>query len=126
MTFFGIGLSAYFGPKMIEKRQEAAESKQAALEGSASTEQMYITNMNIIIAEYKEQVAGFKDELKAVREEFAEFKEDNVIKILAYENKIKFLELKIEKKEYALVEAHATILSKDAIILELRDTIELG
>lgn len=126
----GIGLSAVYGPKMIKKQQDVKELNQVRTEGDASTEQMYITNMGLLLTEYKEQVSGFKEELREVRKEFSAFRHQQEKKTLEYENKINFLEIQIEDKndkidelEVAINEYEIAIVEKNALILELKGDV---
>lgn len=123
----GIALSAVYGPKMMKKQQNVKELNELKTEGDASTEQMYITNMGLLLTEYKEQVSGFKEELREVRKEFSEFRHQQEKKTLEYENKINFLEIQIEDKndkidelEVAINEYEIAIIEKDTLILELK------
>ena len=127
LALIGTVLTTIYGPKLIKKQQNVKELNQLKIEGDASTEQMYITNMGLLLTEYKEQVSGFKEELREVRKEFSEFRHEQEKKTLEYENKINFLEIQIENKndkieelEVSINEYELAITEKETLILELK------
>ena len=74
------------------------------MESETNSEGMYVENMSVILAEYKEQVSGFRDEVKQLKElnetikkEFDEFRHDHYKEIEEYKKYIDLIE--IENKE---------------------------
>lgn len=80
------------------KKQTEHQLKGKQLESEANTEGMYVQNMSMILAEYKEQVSGFRNELSLVKQEFSEFKKEHYRKIEEY----KFYVAELEEENEAL------------------------
>lgn len=99
LTFLGLYLTAVHGPKVLAKIQGKQKKEEVKLEGDSNAEVMYVTNMSVILGEYKEQVSGFRDELQTVRKEFAEFKEAHKKEVEEYKTNIIFLEREIELRD---------------------------
>ena len=74
------------------KKQTEYQLKEKKAEVEANTEGMYVQNMAMILAEYKEQVSGFRDELRQVKSEFAIFREEHYRKMDEYKVYVKELE----------------------------------
>ena len=74
------------------KKQTEYQLKEKKAEVDANTEGMYVQNMAMILAEYKEQVSGFRDELRQVKSEFAIFREEHYRKMDEYKVYVKELE----------------------------------
>lgn len=74
------------------KKQAEHQLKEKEAEVEANTEGMYVQNMAMILAEYKEQVSGFRDELRQVKSEFAIFREEHYRKMDEYKVYVKELE----------------------------------
>jgi len=80
------------------KKQAEHQLKEKKAEVEANTEGMYVQNMSMILAEYKEQVSGFRNELSLVKQEFSEFKKEHYRKIEEY----KFYVAELEEENEAL------------------------
>lgn len=123
LTLIGVIVSAIYGPKTVAKIQGKQKIEEIRTEGDANAETLYVQNMSVLLTEYKEQVAGFRNELTVVREEFALFKEQHNKEVLEYENKIAFLEIEIEHKDDRIEELETVVISKDSIIATLKGDI---
>ena len=120
MTFMGLIVTAVYGPKVMAKVQGKQKIEEIKTEGDANAETLYVQNMSVLLTEYKEQVSGFRDELTAVRKEFALFREQHDKQVLEYENRIAYLEIQSEKKDEIIEELEADIIKKDGIIEALK------
>lgn len=123
LTLIGVIVSAIYGPKTVAKIQGKQKIEEIRTEGDANAETLYVQNMSVLLTEYKEQVAGFRNELTVVREEFALFKEQHNKEVLEYENKIAFLEIEIEHKDDRIEELETVVISKDSIIATLKGEV---
>ena len=74
------------------KKQAAYQLK----EKEANTEGMYVQNMAMILAEYKEQVSGFREELRVLKAEFSDFRREHYKKIEEYKIYVAELEEEID------------------------------
>ncbi|SFB91021.1 hypothetical protein SAMN04488102_101373 [Alkalibacterium subtropicum] len=86
------GLLTYFGTK----KQTEYQLKGKEVEADANTEGMYVQNMSMILAEYKEQVSGFREELRVVKAEFSDFRREHYKKIEEYKIYVEELEEEID------------------------------
>lgn len=120
LTLIGVVVSAVYGPKTIAKIQGKQKIEEIRTEGDTNAETLYVQNMSVLLTEYKEQVSGFREELTAVRKEFALFKEQHEKKVLEYEDRIAFLEIQAEQKDEKIEELEADIIIKDDIIATLK------
>lgn len=123
LTLIGVIVSAIYGPKTVAKIQGKQKIEEIRTEGDANAETLYVQNMSVLLTEYKEQVSGFRDELTAVRKEFALFREQHEKKVVEYEDRIAFLEIQAEKKDEKIEELEADIIMKDGIIATLKGDI---
>lgn len=69
-----------------------ASKESSIIQARATTEGMYIESMELILTEYKEQVASFRDEVqelrkdnKELKQEFEGFKEKHKSEVAKYE-----------------------------------------
>lgn len=122
LTFAGIVVSAVYGPKTLAKIQGKQKKEEVKLEGDSNAEVMYVTNMSVILGEYKEQVSGFRNELESVRKEFAEFKDAHNKEVEGYKSQIVFLKVQLEQEEDKNEELQTIIISKDEM-LAIKDEI---
>lgn len=88
--------------------------KRQKVESETNSEGMYVENMSVILAEYKEQVSGFRNEVRQLREdnegikrEFDEFRKSSNEKMEEYKKYVELLEaenddLKEENSELKL------------------------
>lgn len=96
------GVFTYLGTRTTTKGTVKSEK----LKGEANTEGMYVENMSLILAEYKEQVSGFRQEVKMLREEnaelkddFSQFKQSHYTEVREYKNIIANKDERIEELE---------------------------
>lgn len=73
--------------------------QKALDDNDANMEKFYAGEMGSIIAEYKEQVSGFREELRQVKQEFSDFKKQHEKEVTGYKNRIEFLEEENEALE---------------------------
>jgi len=78
------------------KKQAEHQLKEKKAEVDANTEGMYVQNMAMILAEYKEQVSGFREELRVVKAEFSDFRREHYKKIEEYKIYVAELEEEID------------------------------
>ncbi|MBM6615645.1 hypothetical protein JTF06_12185 [Desemzia sp. RIT804] len=123
LTFFGLYLTAVHGPKVLARIQGRQKKEEVKLEGDSNAEVMYVSNMSVILGEYKEQVSGFRNELESVRKEFAEFKKAHKKEVEEYKTSIVFLEREIEMRDDRIEELESEILEKNGIIATLKGEI---
>lgn len=116
LVFAGVVVSAVYGPKKLSEFNLKAKKEEVKLEGDSNAEVMYVSNMSVILGEYKEQVSGFRNELESVRKEFAEFKDAHNKEVEGYKNQISYLKIKNEQLEDENEELQAIIITKDKII----------
>lgn len=116
LTFFGGVVATYYGPKKKAEVEGKSKVEEVKMEGDSNAEVMYVTNMSVILGEYKEQVSGFRNELESVRKEFAEFKDAHNKEVEGYKSRIVFLEVQLEQEEDKNEELQTIIISKDEII----------
>ncbi|GEK88876.1 hypothetical protein SAMN04488100_10517 [Alkalibacterium putridalgicola] len=114
-------LLTYFGTK----KQTEYQLKGKQVEADVNTEGMYVKNMSIILAEYKEQVSGFRDELKQVKQEFAAFKDEHYRKINEYEVYTKELEEENEKSKGIIANLKEIIAKLKQEIANLKEQIAI-
>ena len=84
-----------------------ADIKRQQLESETNSEGMYVENMSVILAEYKEQVSGFRDEVRqlraenaSIKQEFNEFRKVSNEKMEEYKKYAELLETEnVELKE---------------------------
>lgn len=130
LTFFSGVVATYYGPKKKAEVEGKSKVEEVKMEGDSNAEVMYVTNMSVILGEYKEQVSGFRNELENVRKEFASFKDAHNKEVAEYQSKIAFLELQIENKddqieelETEIIEIKTDNIAKDGIILALKGEV---
>ncbi|MCO8286693.1 hypothetical protein [Tetragenococcus halophilus] len=104
LTFLGIVVSAWQGPKVVAKIQGENKIDEIKTEGDSKAEELYVNHISEVIKEYRDQVQGFKEELAKVRQEFADFREEHEKEVKAYKQQISFLEIEIETKDNRILE----------------------
>lgn len=78
--------------------------KRQEVESETNSEGMYVENMSVILSEYKEQVRGFRDEVKQLRKinenikkEFDQFKHEHYKEIEEYKKYVDLIETENEE-----------------------------
>ena len=113
LTFFSGLAVVFFGTRYTVKRQQTGKLNEVKMEGDVKTEELFVSNMGVILSEYKEQVSAYKEQVSAYKElleanneqitvlqgEFNEFKEQHQKEVTVYKEKIVFLEKKVEDLE---------------------------
>lgn len=129
LVFAGVVVSAVYGPKTLAKFNITAKKEEIKLEGDNNAEVMYVSNMSVILSEYKEQVSGFRNELESVRQEFAAFKDAHNKEVEGYKSQITFLKIQLEKEEDRVEERDSRIEELESYVRikdEIIDNFERG
>lgn len=84
---------------MATRTKSHHEVKRQKVESKSNTEGIYVQNMSVILAEYKEQVSGFRAELSAVKKEFSEFKKSHYEEVREYKSLVDAKDERIEELE---------------------------
>mgnify|MGYP000207792218 CR=1 FL=1 len=104
LTFLGIVVSAWQGPKVVAKIQGKNKVDEIKTEGDRKAEELYVNHIGEVIKEYRDQVQGFKQELEKVKEEFKQFREEHEKEVNDYKQQISFMEIEMEKKDARIQE----------------------
>lgn len=110
------------------RSQGQVDIKRQQLESEANSEGMYVENMSIILSEYKEQVSGFRDEVRqlraenaSIKQEFNEFRKASNEKVEEYKKYVDLLETENEefKEENAELRTENEELKNENVDLKL-------
>ncbi|MDN6288895.1 MAG: hypothetical protein L0J63_01245 [Tetragenococcus koreensis] len=105
-----------------------ADIKRQELESETNSEGMYVENMSVILSEYKEQVSGFRDEVRqlraenaSIKQEFNEFRKASNKKVEEYKKYVDLLETENEefKEENAELRTESEELKEENTELKL-------